>query len=75
VVLWMKEQSNGSTHSRRDYPVVMAGSAGGVFKTGRTLDAGGKPHSGLLISLANAVDVPTTAFGDPDFSKGPLVGL
>lgn len=75
VVLWMKEQSNGSTHSRRDYPVVLAGGASGAFKTNRLLSAGGKSHSGLLISLANAMDVPTEKFGDPDFSAGPLVGL
>ncbi len=75
VVVWMKEQSNGSTHSRRDYPVVIAGGASGAFKSGRLLHAGEKPHSGLLIALANAMDVPTLTFGDPDFSQGPMVGL
>lgn len=75
VVVWMKEQANGSTHSRRDYPVVMAGSASGAFKTGRAFSAGGKSHSGLLIAIANAMDVPTEKFGDPNFSAGPLSGL
>jgi hypothetical protein len=71
----MKEQSNGSTHSRRDYPVVLAGGANGAIKTGRILHANGKPHSGLLISIANAMGVPTETFGDSEFSHGPLSGL
>ncbi|MDX2024117.1 MAG: DUF1552 domain-containing protein [Deltaproteobacteria bacterium] len=75
VVVWLKEQSNGSTHARRDYPVVLAGGGAGAIRTGRTLHAQGKPHSGLLISLANAMDVPTKTFGDPQFSNGPLPGL
>lgn len=52
----MKEQANGATHGRRDHPVVLAGSCGGVFRLGRALDVGGKPHSGLLIALASAMD-------------------
>jgi len=75
IVLWMKEQSNGSTHSRRDYHVVLVDGASGAFKTGRKLHAGGKSHNGLSIALANAMDVPTETFGDPDLSHGPLVGL
>jgi hypothetical protein len=75
ATLWAHEQSNGATHQRRDMPFVMAGGLDGVFQTGRVIDFGGKPHSGLLISLANGMGVPTASFGDPDFSRGPLAGL
>jgi len=75
AVLWAHEQSNGATHQRNDMPYVLGGSCGGVFKTGRAVNFGGKAHNGLLISLANAMGVPTETFGDPEFSNGPLAGL
>lgn len=75
AVLWTHEQSNGGSHQRKDMPYVLAGSLGGAFKTGRAVNFGGKPHNGLLISLANAMGVPTQQFGDPDFSRGPLADL
>ncbi len=72
AVLWAHEQSNGGSHQRKDMPYVLAG---GLFQGGRAVNFGGKAHNGLLISLANAVGVPTAEFGDPDFSRGPLAGL
>jgi hypothetical protein len=74
AVVWMHEQSNGGSHSRNDMPYVLAGSCGGYFGTGRCLHLGGKPHNNLLISLANAMDVPLTSFGDGN-SSGPLEEL
>jgi hypothetical protein len=69
VVLWCNELGEGSTHSRRNVPYVLAGSAGGHFKTGRFLDFQGsssKPwHNDLLISLCQAMDVNDTTFGNP----------
>jgi hypothetical protein len=29
----------------------------------------------LLVSMLNAMDVPATTFGNPDFCTGPLSGL
>ncbi len=89
LVIWNHEQQSGDNHSRRDMPYVLAGGLG-VFKMGRALDIGGrdsdggkqgvgrdsgKPHNGLLIAIANAMGVPTDAFGDRDFSQGPMAGL
>jgi hypothetical protein len=42
---------------------------------GQCLNLGGVAHNNLLITLANAMDVPITSFGDPDFSKGPIATL
>jgi hypothetical protein len=75
ATMWAHEQSNGGSHLRKDMPWIMAGGMGGTFKTGRVIHFMGKPHNGLLISLANGMGVPTDAFGDADFSKGPLAGL
>ncbi len=72
AVLWAHEQSDGRFHLRKDMPYVLAG---GMFRGNRAINFAGAPHSGLLISLANAMGVPTAEFGDRDFSKGPLAGL
>jgi hypothetical protein len=75
VVMWIHEQADGATHSRRDHAVVLAGGGTGAIKTGRKLHAMGATLNGLHIAVANAVGVPTERFGDPEFSRGPLPGL
>jgi len=75
AVLWAHEQADGATHQRTDMPYVLVGSCGGYFRTGRAIDFGGVAHNGLLVSLANAMGVETTDFGDPSFSGGPLSEL
>jgi hypothetical protein len=56
-------------------PIVIAGGLHGAFETGRRIDAAEASHNGLLISLAEAMGVPTPVFGDPALSNGPLVDL
>jgi hypothetical protein len=34
----------------------------------------GYPHARLLVSLLNAMGLPDTTFGDPDFGNGPIDG-
>ncbi len=80
VVLWAIEVGKGNTHAHRDLPFLLAGSCGGHFKTGRFVDyragrAAGRPHNDLLVSLANAMELPDTTFGDPAHCTGPLPGL
>jgi hypothetical protein len=76
VVLLGSELARGNTHSHTDAPFLMAGSGGGYFKTGQYLSVPGKvPHNNLLVSILNAMDVPATTFGMPEFCSGPLSGL
>lgn len=78
VVLWCNELGEGSTHSRRNVPYVLAGSAGGHFKTGRFLDFQGskKPwHSDLLVSLCQAMDLSDATFGNPAYCHGGIAAL
>lgn len=78
VVLWCNELSDGAVHARRGVPYVLAGSAGGHFKTGRYLDFIGskKPwHNDLLISLCHAMDVNVSTFGNPAYCHGPITAL
>ena len=75
VVFWCNELAKGNAHNRRDMPFVLAGSAGGYFETGRWLQTGGAMHNDLLVSLANAMGVGTSSFGNPAYCTGPLSGL
>jgi len=80
VVLWANEVGKGNNHAHRDLPFLLAGSCGGRFKTGRFVDylaggGSGHPHNNLLVSLAQAMGLPDTTFGDPQHCTGPLPGL
>lgn len=75
-VLWLTELATG-THDLEDIPVVMAGGAGGEFRTGRylryaqnrpmpatpwgTTNTIGPAHSKLLVSIAQAFGLPLDA--------------
>lgn len=78
VIAVGNDMSEGSAHYVGGMPFVLIGSGGGYFKTGRTVKLGswaskganywggdsGVPHNKLLASLASAMDVPTTSFGE-----------
>jgi hypothetical protein len=75
LVLWANEFSDGDYHSRKNIPFVMAGSAGGYFRTGRFMKYASASHGDLLTSCLNAMGVQATRFGHPDYSSGPLPNL
>jgi hypothetical protein len=75
VVLWGNEMGKGSTHDFHSAPFVMAGSAGGYFRTGRFLDRQHESHNNLLLSIAQAYGVEGNSFGDPAYCTGPMSGL
>lgn len=75
AILWCSEVGIGNRHSRRNLPFLLLGGAGGYFRTGRTLRLGETAHNALLVSLANAMDVPTRTFGDPAYGSGELDAL
>jgi hypothetical protein len=78
VIAVGNDMNEGSAHYVGGMPFVLIGSAGGYFKTGRTVKVGNwatktgeywkgdgnVPHNKLLASLSNAMDVPTTSFGE-----------
>lgn len=75
VVLWCTDIARGNTHARRGMPYVLAGGAGGYLQTGRHVVYDGAWHNDLLVTLANAVGVPVTTFGNPAYCKGALPRL
>ena len=75
VVWWTTDMRYGA-HERGDMRHVLAGSAGGYFETGRFVTAApGHYVNDLHVSLANAVGVPLTTFGNPAWCQGPLPNL
>ena len=72
VIVWGNELGKGNAHSRTKIPIVLAGSCGGYFKTGRWLQYKDDSHSNLLVSVANAMGVQTQTFGNPAYCQGPL---
>jgi hypothetical protein len=75
AVLLCSEVGDPPSHDHKRIPFILCGSGGGSFKTGRYLNFGGKPHHGLLVSLLNAFDVPSTSIGDAKYNMGALTGL
>lgn len=75
TVLLVSEVSVGNTHSFRDMPYVLMGGCGGAIKTGRYMSGLARNHNDLFVSLANAMGLSDTVFGDPAFCKGPVPGL
>jgi len=74
-VLWINELGKGNSHTRNDVPIVLGGSAGGYFRTGRCLRYDDTPHNDLLVTLTNAYGVEQDTFGDTRFCNGPLPEL
>jgi len=63
VVLAMNNMRTG-THETTGVPVVMAGTCGGYFKTGRSLALpAGTPNNGVLVAVCNAMGAPVDTFG------------
>jgi hypothetical protein len=67
VVVAMNSMRSG-THETTGVPVIMAGSCGGYFKTGRSLALpAGTPNNGLLVALCNAMGTPVSTFGQASY--------
>jgi hypothetical protein len=74
VVVGMNSMRTG-THETTGVPVLLAGSCGGYFQTGRSLALPtGTPNNGLLVSLCNAMGYPVTTFGQASYG-GAIAGL
>jgi hypothetical protein len=51
-------------HEYNNVPAIMAGTAGGYFKPGRSVRLpANTAQNGILVAIANALGVPTETFG------------
>ncbi len=85
LVYYTSEFGDGDDHYHHDLPVVVAGSGGGAFKTGRHVCYAGpvggglnevdesKPLANLYVSFLNAMGIAQSSFGDN--GSGPLTEL
>lgn len=77
VVLWCNELERGNSHSRKNCHYVVAGGAD-YLDMGKCLkfDYGTDVyHNDMLLSLIQSMGIEDTAFGNPEWSKGPLAGM
>lgn len=72
LVYFGSEISDGNAHNHDDMPILLAGTAGGAFASGRHIVTGGSSVAKLYVSMLNAVGVEIDAFGD---DAGPLTDL
>lgn len=68
--------ADGQQHTVTDYPVIVAGRAGGALLSGSHIATGGKRTSTVPLALLQAVGVQTTSFGDAMYgATEPLAEL
>lgn len=87
VILWVGELAKGNTHESRNMPCLLAGSAGGFFKTGRYIrfprDGSaplqpyprGRWSNDLSLTLLHSMGLSATSFGDPSMFSGAIDAL
>jgi hypothetical protein len=76
IVLVGTDNGDGRSHTVKNIPFLLAGSAGGTFRTGRYLEyPDPTPHNGLLISICEAMGTPVETFGNPEHCNGNLPNL
>ncbi|MBI1373727.1 MAG: DUF1552 domain-containing protein [Phycisphaera sp.] len=73
MILMGSGMSDGNAHDPANLPILLAGGAGGAFKTGRHLaNPGGTPLCNVYVSMLGRMGTPVERFGD---STGPLKSL
>ncbi len=73
MVLYGSGISDGNRHDHGDLPIVLAGSAGGSFKTGRYIrPESERPMGNLFLTMLDAMGTPVDSIGD---SSGRLAEL
>jgi hypothetical protein len=77
AVVMVSSFGHAGGHSPVNVPFVIAGSAGGVFKTGQYLDytTNRQPHNRVLLALAKAFGVDMNAYGNAKYGTTPLPEL
>lgn len=73
IVYFCSELAEGSTHSRRDLPMIVCGGGGGRIQGGRLLARPGQGNGNVLLALMQAMGADVKSFGN-GFTT-PLPGL
>lgn len=60
-------------HPPQHAPFVVAGSGAGAWKPGRLIDAGGRNHNDVYVSIARSLGMDVTSVGRAAWCKGSLI--
>jgi hypothetical protein len=66
LIVWASELGEAYTHRAADIPVTLIGNVSGRIASGEIVTpADGRPHADLLVTVARAMGLDVTTFGDP----------
>lgn len=75
TIVWTNELGKGNSHTRNNIPFVLVGGGLGI-RGNRAIDFKGTSHNRFLMTLAERMGFPLSAFGNPDFcGDGVLTGV
>jgi len=74
LILSIHDFGDSATHGFKNLFTVLIGDAGGYLRPGRFLNLGGKAHNNVLVTVAGAMGVELTTFGDPTLCEGGPLG-
>ncbi len=72
LAMYISENGDGDSHSRKSMPILLAGHAGG-FQTGRVVAATDKPTGALHASIIKRLGIDVSSYGSP--AGSPLADL
>jgi hypothetical protein len=76
TIYWFNRHGDGDTHSNFALPNIILGGTGGHFAMGRWLQLPATNPTRVLVSLAHAMGVELTSFGQPELqADSPLAAL
>jgi len=76
TIYWFNRHGDGNAHANYALPNIILGGTGGYFKMGRWLQLPATNPTAVLISLANAMGVSVSTFGEAGLAaSAPLAGL
>ncbi len=65
------EIADANLHDFTNAGLILAGQAGGLWKTGRCLDLKGTSHNQVLVSMQQSLGLTGDTVGDPRLGRGP----
>jgi len=75
IIVYLNECNVGASHSIENIPLLMFGGKNLGLQRGHFLHFTGRYMNDVWASVATAMGVPSTTWGDTAYSKGPLPGL
>ena len=62
-------------HDKHNTPMILAGSAGGAWTTGKIIDCDNRAHNDVYTRIAQAFGMKVTSVGAAAWNQGPMPGL